>query len=63
MKLYVFAGYSIEVEDYPKAICSTCYRNLYLLKEGKGSRAAWGEKISKVYIHANHYSKSSFIKV
>jgi len=48
MKLFVFPGYSTDIEDYPTAICSYCHRNLYLLKSGGTSRKAWGEKISKV---------------
>ena len=48
MQLFIFAGYSLEIEDYPSVVCSNCHRNLYLLKEGKTSRGAWGEKIRKV---------------
>ena len=48
MQLFVFPGYSMRIDDYPSVICSNCYRNLYLLKEGKTSRGTWGEKIRKV---------------
>ena len=48
MKIYVFHGYSIENRAFPSKICSTCSRNLYLLKEGKSNRGAWGMLISKV---------------
>ena len=51
MRLYVFPGYSSTVQDYPSKICSNCYRNLYLLKEGKMSRSAWGQKISEVHLY------------
>ena len=50
MKLYVFHGYSKLIGDFPTNICSSCCRNLYLLKTGKNPRMAWGEKISKVKI-------------
>ena len=48
MKLYIFPGFSTDIEDYPTTICSNCHRNLFLLKSGKSSRNAWGEKVSKV---------------
>ena len=38
MKLYIFPGFSTDVEDYPTTICSNCHRNLFFLKSGKSSR-------------------------
>ena len=48
VKLYIFPGYSTKVEDYPTKVCTNCYRNFYLLKEGKCSRGAWGLKVTQV---------------
>ena len=48
MKMYIYPGFSKDVEDFPRNICSNCHRNLFHLKSGKSSRKAWGEKISKV---------------
>ena len=44
MQIYIFTGYSITIEHFPKKICSTCVRNLYLLQQGKDSRTAWGKR-------------------
>jgi hypothetical protein len=41
MKVYIFPGFSIDIEDYPTTICSNCHRNLFLLKSGKSSRNAF----------------------
>ena len=48
MQLYIFSGFSTNIEDFPKTICSSCHRNLFFLKEGKDTRQGWGEKIAKV---------------
>lgn len=48
MKLYIFPGFSLEVEDFPKQICTTCARNLFFLNSGQNNRSSWGEKVSKV---------------
>ena len=48
MKTFIYPGYSSDVCSYPNMVCSGCRRNLYLLKAGKESRGAWGEKVSKV---------------
>lgn len=44
MKMYIYPGFSKDVEDFPRNICSNCHRNLFHLKSGKSSRKAWGEK-------------------
>ena len=45
MKLYIFPGFSTDVEDYPTTICSNCHRNLFFLKSGKSSRHGFFTKI------------------
>ena len=61
IQMYIFAGYSITIEHFPKKICSTCVRNLYLLQQGKDSRAAWGKKISQVFDNTNYLCNFEFI--
>ena len=47
IKLYIYDWFDPELDIHPCVICSTCQRNLYLLRDGQ-QRGAWGEKISKV---------------
>ncbi|XP_047136879.1 uncharacterized protein LOC124813624 [Hydra vulgaris] len=48
MKLYIYPGYSLEISSYPTVVCSSCRRNLYMIKSGNTPRGSWGEKVSKV---------------
>ena len=50
VQTFIYPGYSVDVCSYPSMVCSGCRRNLYLLKAGKQSRGAWGEKVAKVEI-------------
>ncbi|XP_023336848.1 uncharacterized protein LOC111707897 [Eurytemora carolleeae] len=48
VQTFIYPGYSVDVCSYPSMVCSGCRRNLNLLKAGKQSRGAWGEKVAKV---------------
>ena len=50
MKLYIYPGYSLEICNYPTVVCSSCRRNLYLMKSGNTPRGSWGERVSKVIL-------------
>ena len=48
VQTFIYPGYLVDVCSYPSMVCSGCRRNLNLLKAGKQSRGAWGEKVAKV---------------
>ena len=48
MRMFIFSGFSTQIENFPKTVCGNSHRNAFLLESGGCSRTAWGENIAKV---------------